>query len=109
MGYEVRDKVFRIAKRELLRDTTDYRTINRIWELLESKRLSRRERAMAVNMARTMAPQRTSEVDRKVEALYDKVWNACMQRAIDRKELDPPDKEDVAFMRRMQKKMHPRK
>lgn len=105
MGYEVRDKVFNRMKRELMADTTDYRTIDRIYEILENKRLSKKERLMAERMAVTMAPQKTSGMDERVEQEYDLCWNEVMAKAIATGRIPPPSKEDVAFMKKMQQRM----
>ena len=109
MGQEVQRMVFQKMRRQLVKDTTDYSTINAIMEALERKNNSVTQRAMLLNMAKTMAPTRTSEIDREVEKAYDECWNYVMRKAKESGRIPPPDKEDIEFLERMHARMQGRK
>lgn len=107
MSFEVRDKVWHHLKRTLLKDTTERKTLERVYEILMSKTAPEIEKRRLAKMLKqgVFTPQKTQEIDARVEREYDECWNAVMARAIKDGRIPPPDRQDRAFAAKMQKRL----
>jgi hypothetical protein len=100
------DMVAREVRTGLLKDTTDYATLNTAMELLESKRTpEEKKNVLRVMLANgSLRPQKAEEINE----IFERKLSACMdvriKKAIKAGELPPPDRNDP-MMSRMNKRI----
>ena len=103
------DAVSKDVRSGLLKDTTDYATINLAMELLESSHTPEEKKNVLRQLITggKLSPQKASEINQEFERKLSQCMDVKIKSAIKRGELPPPERNDP-MMRRMNKRIPPK-